>query len=158
MTLKERTESFIDAPIQVGEIPLPHPNWLLCKLGIKKKQPLIIYPLPIGKVQMIGVELCEMLGSKELKGKDHTEQINYLLASNIPRVIRIVSLASCESKQIPSPKLIEAIGNTLTTKEIHTAFYEVYRRLDLTTFFDIMALSKNLQISLIPDQEAHGQP
>ena len=106
---------------------------------------------------MIGVELISMLGVKDLEGKDHTEQINSILAKNIPSVIRIIALASCEGKKMPSSKLIETIGNTLTVKQIHNAFYEVYRRLDLTTFFDIMALSKNLQINLIPDQEVLGQ-
>lgn len=157
MTLQERTESFIDSPIQVGEISQPHPNWLLRKLGFSKKQPLSIHPLPIGKVQKIGVELCEMLGPKELQGKDHTEQINSILANNTDKVINIIALAACKGKGMPTKKLIEAIAQTLTIKEVHQAFYEVYRRLDLTTFFDIMALSKNLQISLIPDQEARGQ-
>ena len=49
MTLQERTDSFIDAPIQVGEVKKPHPNWLLRKIGLSKSQPLLIYPLQLVK-------------------------------------------------------------------------------------------------------------
>src|SRR5690606_6797229 len=142
-----------DEPTQVGEVTQPHPNWLLRKIGFRKTQPLLIYPLPIGKAQLIGVELCDMLGVKDLEGKDHTEQINSILAKNIPSVERIIALASCKGRKMPSEKLVNEIANTLTIQQIQFAFYEVYRRLDLTTFFDIMALSKNLSLNLIPDKE-----
>lgn len=151
--------TFTDAPFRLEGVAIkqPHSNWLLRKLGVKKSQPLFIYPLPIGKAQLIGVELSNMLGVKDLEGKDHTEQINSILAENIPSVVRIIALASCKGREMPSEKLVNEIANTLTITQIHTTFFEVYRRLDLTTFFDIMALSKNLSLNLIPDKEALGQ-
>lgn len=151
--------TFTDAPFLLEGVTIkqPHPNWLLRKIGFKQSQPLHIYPLPIGKAQLIGVELSSMLGINDLQDMDHTEQISSILANNIPNVIRIIALASCKGKDMPNEKLVNEIANTLTIAQIRTAFYEVYRRLDLTTFFDIMALSKNLSLNLTPEAEAPGQ-
>ena len=151
MTTEEIAGTFTDQPTQVATIIVK--KWWF----FKRSKPLFIYPLPIGKVQLIGAELCSMLGPKELAGKDHTEQINSILESNTSKVVKIIALASLKGSQMPSQERIESIANNLTVQELHKAFYEVYRRLDLSTFFDIMALSKNLSLSLIPEAEVLGQ-
>lgn len=126
-------------------------------LGFRSRVALTISELPVGKVQLIAAELDDMLGADAIENMAQSDQINKLLRENLPRVVRVIALAVCRGSDMPSPTLYSAISDQLTMTQIHDAFIEVYRRLDLTPFFSILGLAKSLNLSLIPDQEADGQ-
>lgn len=157
MKQRELAETFADIPKEVGTVTLPKWGFIGRILRARKKHTLYISELPIGKVQLIAAELDDMLGADGIADMSQSDQINKLLRENIPRVVRIVALASCKGSKMPSPALLLAINDQLPMNTLQEAFIEVYRRLDLTPFFGILGLAKSLNLNLMPDQEARGQ-
>jgi hypothetical protein len=157
MTQQEIAQAFTDAPTPVGTVKLPRWGRIGKALGLYKRVELSIKTIPVGKVQLIGVHLKDMTSLKDIQSLPQADQINTLLAENIEPLLRIVALAVSEGKTEPSKYLIDAMARQLTMKQVEMAIYEVYRRLDLTPFFDILSLTKNLTLSLFPDQEVRGQ-
>lgn len=157
MKQREIAETFADVPKEVGTVLLPKWGSIGKWFGLQSRVALHISELPIGKVQLIAAELDDMLGVDGIVDMSQSDQINKLLRENIPRVVRIVALASCKGSKMPSPALLLAINDQLPMSTLQEAFIEVYRRLDLTPFFNIMGLAKSLSLSLIPEAEADGR-
>src|SRR5690606_23426644 len=154
MKQKEIADVLTDTPTEIGTVRLSYGGWIGRKLGLKRKVTLTVAGQPNGKVELIGAELFEMLGEDALKKLNHTDQINLLLKSNVTPIVNIIALAVCREDKMPSRELVNAIRFSFTMEQLETAFYEVYRRLDLKAFFGIMGFAKSLQLNLFQDQEA----
>lgn len=157
MTQRELANTFTDQPTTVGSVQMPRWGRIGKWLGWRRKMELSISGLPLGKVQLIAAEFSDMLGGADIENLAESEQINLLLKTNLPKLINVIGMAVCRGKQMPSGELIEAISSQLSMPQLAEAISEVYRRLDLTTFFGILALTKSLSLSSTPDQTAHGQ-
>lgn len=157
MKQREIASVYTDQPTDIGTVRLPKWGWIGKKFGIHRKVSLAIKGQPTGKVELIAAELDDMLGAKDIKELNQADQINTLLRNNVTPLVKIIALAVSPEDKMPSPDLIKAIKFQFTTPMLANAFNEVYRRLDLTTFFDIMTLAKNLSLSLIPETELRGQ-
>lgn len=157
MNQKEIAKTFVDAPTPIGEISLPRFGKIGRLLRLTKRVELKVYGLPIGKVQLIGAKLYDMAGEQDVDKLSTPEKINHLLKHNLPMLIEIIGLAVCKGSKMPSKALLDAISSQMTMEQLADAFSEVYRRLDLTNFFNILGLAKNLSLIIIQDKEAHGQ-
>ena len=154
MKQKEIADVVTDTPTEIGTVRLSYGGWIGRKLGLKRKVTLTVAGQPNGKVELIGAELFAMLGEDALKKLNQTDQINLLLKSNVTPIVNIIALAVCREDKMPSRELVNAIRFSFTMEQLETAFYEVYRRLDLKAFFGIMGFAKSLQLNLFQDQEA----
>ncbi|MDM1049379.1 hypothetical protein [Sphingobacterium hotanense] len=157
MKQKEIADVLTDTPTEIGTVRLSYGGWIGRKLGLKRKTMLTVAGQPNGKVELIGAELFAMLGEDALKKLNQTDQINLLLKSNVTPIVNIIALAVCRGDKMPSRELVDAIRFSFTMEQLETAFYEVYRRLDLKAFFGIMGFAKSLQLNLFQDQEAPSQ-
>lgn len=157
MKQKEIADVLTDAPTEIGTVRLSYGGWIGRKLGLKRRVALTVAGQPNGKVELIGAELFAMLGEDALKKLNQTDQINLLLKSNVTPIVNIIALAVCRGDKMPSRELVDAIRFSFTMEQLETAFYEVYRRLDLKAFFGIMGFAKSLQLNLFQDQEAPSQ-
>ena len=113
--------------------------------------------LPLGKVQLIAAEFDDMVGGEEVEGMIQSDQINVLLKNNLPQLTKVIGMAVCKGAKMPSRDIIAALNEQFTMPELAEAISEVYRRLDLSTFFGILALTKSLNLSDTPDPQVHGQ-
>lgn len=154
MKQKEIADVLTDTPTEIGTVRLSYGGWIGRKLGLKRKVTLTVAGQPNGKVELIGAKLFEMLGEDALKKLNQTDQINLLLKSNVTPIVNVIALAVCRGDKMPSRELLNAIRFSFTMQQLETAFYEVYRRLDLKAFFGIMGFAKSLQLNLFQDQEA----
>lgn len=154
MKQKEIADVLTDTPTEISSVRMSYGGWIGRKLGLKRRITLSVAGQPNGKVELIGAELFEMVGVDSLDKLNQTDQINLLLKENITPVVRIIALAVCKGDKMPSRDLVDAIRFSFTMEQLETAFYEVYRRLDLKAFFDIMGFAKSLQLNLFQDQEA----
>lgn len=157
MTQKEISDVFSDASTEIGGIVVPKKGWFSKIFRRKATVTLSVGIIPAGKVQKIGVLLKNMTDYDSIVKLSQAEQINTLLSENIDPIIEIIALAVAGNKENASKEVQSAIGNQWGMQQIHFAFNEVYRRLDLPTFFDILNLSKNISLNLFPDKEPHGQ-
>lgn len=157
MKQKEIADVLTDTPTEIGTVRLSYGGWIGRKLGLKRRVALTVAGQPNGKVELIGAELFSMLGEDALKKLNQTDQINLLLKSNVTPIVNIIALAVCRGAKMPSRELVDAIRFSFTMEQLETAFYEVYRRLDLKAFFGIMGFAKSLQLNLFQDQEAPSQ-
>lgn len=157
MKQKEIADVVTDKPTEIGTVRISYGGWIGRKLGLKHRVPLSVAGQPNGKVELIGAELFDMAGEDALSKLNQTDQINLLLKQNIAPVVRIIALAVCRGDKMPSRELVDAIRFSFTMEQLKTAFYEVYRRLDLKAFFGIMGFAKSLQLNLFQDQEVHSQ-
>lgn len=157
MTQKEITDVFTDAVSEIGSVRISKGGFFNRLFKRKKQIELSVGIIPAGKVQKIGTLLKSMADFRAIANLSQADQINTLLSDNIPPIIEIIALSVAGPKEKPCPELVSAISNQWGMQQIHTAFIEVYRRLDLQPFFDILSLSKNLTLNLFPDKEAPGQ-
>ena len=157
MKQKEIADVVTDKPTDIGTVQISYGGWIGRKFGLKRRMTLTVAGQPNGKVELIGAELFDMVGEDSLKKLNQTDQINLLLKQNITPVVKIIALAVCKGDKMPSTELINAIKFSFTMEQLETAFYEVYRRLDLKAFFGIMGFAKSLQLNLFQDQEAPSQ-
>lgn len=158
MTQREIANTFIDQPTKIGVVRMPKWGVIGRVLGLYRTKELSITGLPLGKVQLIAAEFDDMLGGEEVEGMIQSDQINVLLKSNLPKLTKVIGMAVCKGAKMPSKGLLLALSEQITMPELAEAISEVYRRLDLTTFFGILALTKSLNLSDTQDPEAHGQP
>jgi len=157
MTQEEITKAFTEEHTYICDIHVPKWGVIGKWLGLQRRVPLNIITIPCGKVQLIGSTLSDMLGIKEVETLPQSEQINSLLAHNIQPIANIIGLASLKGKKKPSEEYVQSIMDSLSMDQLNYAMTEVYRRLDLKPFFDIMALTKSLSLNLFPEAEAPGQ-
>lgn len=156
MTQQEIADTFIDTPTHIGSIVLPK-GGLVNKI-FKRTDSIDIEvgPIPVGKVQQIGVLLKQMTNFESIQKYSQADQINILLSDNINPIVHIIAIAISKTRSF-EVETLTAISDQWSMSLIYKAFIEVYRRLDLASFFDIMALSKNLTLNLFPDPEVLGQ-
>lgn len=158
MTQQEIAEVFTEQPSPIGIVRVPIWGRIGVALRLYRKIPLEIKAIPVGKVQLIGAALKNMVGSDELAGLSQSDQINKLLADNVAPLVTIVALACTSGSKMPSSHLINAIGAQMSMRQLEYAINQVYRRLDLEPFFGILSLAKSLNLSLFPEAAAPGQP
>ncbi len=157
MTQQEIAEVFTEQPIAIGTVRVPVWGRLGKMLRLSRIVHLEIKSIPVGKVQLIGAALKNMVGADGIDGLSQSDQINKLLADNVEPLVTVVGLACTSGKQMPSPHLINAIASQMSMRQLEYAVNQVYRRLDLEPFFGILSLAKSLNISLFPEAEAPGQ-
>ncbi|EFK57360.1 hypothetical protein U0038_17485 [Sphingobacterium spiritivorum] len=156
MTQQEIADTFIDSPTHIGSIALPKGGLINKILKRTHSIDIEVGPIPVGKVQQIGVLLKQMTNLESIQKYSQADQINILLSDNINPILQIIAIAISKTRRFEVDTLT-AISEQWSMSLIYKAFIEVYRRLDLSSFFDIMALSKNLTLNLFPDPEALGQ-
>lgn len=154
MKHKELTNIFVDDTTYIGSVKLRRWSWLPF---FRKSTKLYIQPIPIGKAELIGSSLLDMTGVESINQLPPSDQINTLLANNIDPLVYIVGLAVCPKEERPNQHLLTAIREQFTMQQLAEAISEVYRRLDLSPFFDILSLTKSLTLNLIPEAEVPGQ-
>lgn len=158
MTQREIANTFADQPTTIGVVRVPKWGIIGRLLGLYRTKELSIAGLPLGKVQLIAAEFDDMLGGKAVEGMIQSDQINLLLKSNLPQLIKVIGMAVSKGAKMPSRDLMTALNEQFTMPELAEAISEVYRRLDLSTFFGILALTKSLNLSDTQDPQVHGQP
>ncbi|MCL7987728.1 hypothetical protein M8998_07240 [Sphingobacterium sp. lm-10] len=157
MTQREIANTFTDQPTSIGELRFQKWGIIGDLLGLYRKEELSISGLPLGKVQLIAAEFNDMMGGEQVEGMIQSDQINLLLKTNLPSLIKVIGIAASKGSEMPSKNLLYALNEQWTMPQLAEAISEVYRRLDLTTFFGIMALTKSLNLNDTQDREAHGQ-
>jgi len=156
MTQQEIADTFIDSPTNIGSIVLPKRGLINKILKRTHSINIEVGPIPVGKVQQIGALLKQMTNIESIQKYSQADQINILLSDNINPILQIIAIAISKTRGFEI-ETFTAISEQWSMSLIYKAFIEVYRRLDLSSFFDIMALSKNLTLNLFPDPEALGQ-
>lgn len=158
MTQQEIANAFTEQPTPIGVVRVPRWGRFGAAIRLYRTVPLEIKAIPVGKVQLIGAALKDMVGADGLVGLSQSDQINKLLADNVGPLVTIVALACTSGKQMPSPAMIDAIASQMSMRQLEFAINQVYRRLDLEPFFGILSLAKSLNLNLFPEAEALGQP
>lgn len=157
MTQKEIAEAFSDTSTEIGSVSIKRTDFFGKLFGKRTNTTLSVGIIPAGKVEQIGHILKSMTNFEGIANLSQADQINTLMSENITPIIKIIGLGCSGTREQSDPKVLTAIGYQWGTRQLYTAFIEVYRRLDLQPFFDILTLSKNLNLSLFQEEEPRGQ-
>lgn len=132
--------------IKVLKIQKFYTNWfskILCLIKIlpkfKSKKIYLSDPKPATVVRLLG----EIIDLKISKSNNDLE-VYEMIKSNIPIFINFLAIAIHNKKGNPPEWLIHSLGYEFEKNEISELSLEVYRRLDLQTFFGITGSMVNL--------------
>lgn len=159
---KELVASLADQKelVKVIKVPQLYNAWFtrfLASIRIlpkfKSKKIYLSDPKPATIVRLLG-ELIDLKISKTMNDLEIYEMIR----TNIPIFINFLAIAFYNRKGTPPRWLIDGISYQFDKSEIQKYSLEVYRRLDLQTFFGITGSMVNLNqmVGSILEGEAHS--
>ncbi|OYD41164.1 hypothetical protein [Sphingobacterium cellulitidis] len=158
---KELVATLVDQKelIKVLKVPHHYNNWFTRFLSsikvlpkFKSKKIYLSDPKPGTIVKLLG-ELIDLKISKTMNDLEIYEMIKI----NIPIFINFLAISFHNKKGNPPAWLIDGISYQFEKSEIQKYSLEVYRRLDLQTFFGITGSMVNLNqmVGSILEGEAH---
>jgi len=124
-----------------------------CFLLPKNKRIIISDPFPATVYRLLSI----LIDLKVVGDEGDTEELNFykILKGNIPLLTDFLAIGIHNKEGDPPHWLYTAIGNQLTAKEINDLTQDIYRRLDVETFFGILtSLRKVRELSHTLDPEA----
>lgn len=139
----------LDVPTKLKEVRLKPKNKLyalLEKAGVKKPvyQSLVLRNLKMSTNYRLTAISNAM--EKESPHEGSVDSIMYLLQMNTYSMAAYVATA-IQNENKPAPKyLIQTIADEFTNEELKLAVKEVYRRLDVQSFFESSALIQSLEL------------
>lgn len=125
----------------------------LCILPKFKKQEIYLSdPWPGTVFKLLGVLL-----DLKVSETNHEKDIYAMLQANIPVLIRFIAIGIHNDRSEPPQWLFDALEYQFDNNEIKELSAEVYRRLDVSTFFAITAsmVAVNREFGSILEAEAH---
>lgn len=112
-------------------------------------------PFPGTVYRLLGT----LIDLKTTKDDQDTEDLGLykIIRTNIPILISFIAIAIHNKTSEPPRWLYHALNNQFSTKELESISFDIYRRLDVETFFGITASLRKVQdLNLSLEPEVRG--
>ena len=157
---KEVVDTITNKKKFIKKVKIHYSNWwqnLFSLLFIlpRFKKIYLTDPYPGTVYRLLGA----LIDLKVQKDEGDTEELGIykIIKSNIPILIEFTAFGLHNKETLPPRWLFEALNNQFSTQEIEDLTYDIYRRLDVQTFFGITVSLRNVQdLNLTLDPEALG--
>lgn len=156
---KEIAEAISDKKTFFKKVKIKYPVWWQRLLAffyiLPRTKDIILTDLWPATVYRL---LAKLIDLKVSGDKDDTEELTIykVLKGNLPILTDYIAIGLNNRVEEPPKWLYEAINYQLTPKELEFLANDIYRRLDVETFFGILAsLRKVQEIGATLDPEVH---
>jgi len=157
---QEVADTISDKKILFKKVKVKYNHWYQRVLAflfiLPKAKDIVLSELYPGTVYRLLSILID-LKAKGDQGDSEELSIYKILKSNLPLLNDFIVIGLSNSQEEPPKWLYYAVNYQLTSKEIEFLVNDIYRRLDVETFFGITASLRKIQaLSLTLEAEAPG--